>query len=175
MRPGRSRSPKSRRLGRPLDGGSNAAASQPTGVGNSLYLVESRYAGTLDDRSQIALRQIGSDPAANPLSYTTQFSPADIPLAQNAGWRADAEFGSGEPVQAALFDTAISTLSDPFVLDGKLALAYVTERRTAAPDARMLYRLALDGYDAWFGSEYTKTTITPADDPLPELRSPTPS
>ena len=143
--------------------------------GPTLYLVESRYAGTLDDRSQIALRQIGSDPAANPLSYTTQFSPADVPLAQDAGWRADAEFGSAEPVRAALFDTAIGILSDPFVLDGKLALAYVTERRTAAPDVRMLDRLALDGYDAWFGSEYAKATITRSDDPLPELRTPAPS
>ena len=143
--------------------------------GPTLYLVESRYAGTLDDRSQIALRQIGSDPAANPLSYTTQFSPADVPLAQDAGWRADAEFGSDEPVQAALFDTSLATLSDPFVLDGKLALAYITERRMAAPDARTLDRLTLDGYDVWFGSEYAKATITRADDPLPELRTPTPS
>jgi hypothetical protein len=143
--------------------------------GPTLYLVESRYAGTLDDRSQIALRQIGSDPAANPLTYTTQFSPADIPLAQDAGWRADAEFGSDEPVEAALFDTSLTTLSDPFVLDGKLALAYVTERRIAAPDARMLDRLALDGYDAWYSSEYAKATITRSDGPLPELRTPAPS
>jgi putative transposase len=39
--------------------------------------------------------------------------------------------GSSKPVRAALFDAAIGALSDPFVLDGDLALAIVTERRTA--------------------------------------------
>ena len=33
----------------------------------------------------------------------------------------------------------------------------------------MLDRLTLDGYAAWFGSEYAKATITRADNPLPEL------
>jgi hypothetical protein len=143
--------------------------------GPMLYLVESRYAGYLDQRSQIALRQIGSNPSADPVTYTTEFSPADVPLATDASWRADAEFGSAEPVRAALFDTAIGCLSDPFVLDGKLALADVTERRTVVPDDLMLDRLALDGYDAWFSSESAKATITRSADPLPELRTPTPS
>jgi hypothetical protein len=39
----------------------------------------------------------------------------------------------------------------------------------------MLDRLALDGYDAWYGSECAKATITRSDDPLPELRTPAPS
>jgi parvulin-like peptidyl-prolyl isomerase len=150
----------------------------PTSAGPELYLVEARYAGALDDRAQVALRQVRIDPAPDPLAYTRQFSPPDAALAVDAGWRAQAEFGTGEAVQAALFDTPIGALSDPFVLDGKLALALVTERRTTTPDARMLDRLTLDGYAAWFGSEYTKAAITRSDNPLPELMpsaSPSPS
>ena len=145
-----------------------------TAAGPALYLVEARYAGALDDRSKVALAEIRSDPTPNPLTYTQRFSSADAPLAADAGWRAQAEFAASEPVRTALFDTPIGTLSDPFVLDGKLAAAVVSERRTAVPDARMLDRLTLDGYDAWFASEYAKATITRSDHPLPELE-PSPS
>jgi hypothetical protein len=140
-----------------------------TSAGPELFLVESHYAGTLDERSQVALRQVRNDPAPDLLAYTKQYSPADAALAADAGWRAEPEFGSSEAVRAALFDTPIGTLSDPFVLDGKLALALVTERRTAVPDARTQDRLTLDGYDAWFASEYAKAAITRSDSPLPEL------
>jgi hypothetical protein len=140
-----------------------------TPAGSALYLIETRYAGALDTRSQTALGQIRSDPAANPLTYTQVYSPSDSALALDAGWRAEAEFGSGEAVHSALFDTPIGILSDPFVLDGKLALASVTERRTALPDARMLDRLRLDGYDVWFASQYATATITESAHPLPEL------
>ena len=140
-----------------------------TSGGPDLFLVESRYGGTLDDRSQTALREIRNDPAANPLTYTRQFSPDDAALAIDAGWRAEPEFGSDEAVRSALFDTPIGLLSDPFVLDGKLALAQVIERKTAVPDALTLDRLSLDGYAAWFASEYAKATITRSDNPLPEL------
>ena len=68
-----------------------------------------------------------------------------------------------------LFELPTGTLSDPFVLDGKLALAIVDQRRTTAPDPRMLDRLTLDGYDAWFATELPKATITRNDNPLPEL------
>jgi hypothetical protein len=140
-----------------------------TSAGPELFLVESRYTGTLDERSQVALRQVRNDPAPDLLAYTKQYSPVDAALAADAGWRAEPEFGSSEAVRAALFDTPIGTLSDPFVLDGKLALALVTERRTAVPDTRTLDRLTLDGYDTWFASEYAKATITRSDNPLPEL------
>ena len=105
-----------------------------TSAGPQLFLVEARYKGALDERSQVALQQIRSDQAADLTAYARQFSPADVALASNAEWRAEPEFGADEPVRAALFDTAIGTLSDPFVLDGKLALAVVTERTTAVPD-----------------------------------------
>jgi hypothetical protein len=140
-----------------------------TSAGPQLFLVESRYSGTLDQRAQVALQQVRSDSAPNLATYTAQFSPADVALATDAGWRAEPEFGSTESVRAALFDTAIGVLSDPFVLDGKLAVAVVTERRTAVPDARSLARLTLDGYDAWFAVEYAKAKITESDHPLPEL------
>jgi hypothetical protein len=140
-----------------------------TSAGPQLFLVESRYSGTLDERAQVALQQVRADPAPNLVTYTTQFSPADVALATDAGWRAAPEFGPDEPVRAALFDTAIGTLSDPFVLDGKLAVAVVTERKTAVPDTRTLARLTLDGYDAWFAAEYAKAKITESDHPLPEL------
>ncbi len=149
-----------------------------TGAGPELFLLEARYGGTLDERSQVALRQVRSDPAADPVAYTRQFSPGDVALATDAGWRAEPEFGSTEAVRAALFDTPIGVLSDPFVLDGKLALALVTERRIGVPDASMLDRLTLDGYDAWFASESAKATITRSDNPLPELmpsQSPSPT
>ena len=140
-----------------------------TSAGPELFLVEARYSGALDERAKAALGQVRADPAPDPLAYTEKFSPNDVPLATDAGWRAEAEFGADEPVRTALFDTALGALSDPFVLDGNLALAIVTERRTAVPDARMLDRLALDGYAAWFGSEYAKAAIIRADSPLPEL------
>jgi hypothetical protein len=140
-----------------------------TSAGPQLFLVESRYSGTLDQRAQVALQQVRSDSAPNLATYTAQFSPADVALATDAGWRAEPEFGSTESVRAALFDTAIGVLSDPFVLDGKLAVAVVTERRTAVPDTRSLARLTLDGYDAWFAAEYAKAKITESDHPLPEL------
>jgi hypothetical protein len=151
-----------------------------TSAGPELFLVEARYGGTLDDRSKVALGQVRVDPAPDLAAYTRQFSPADVSLATDAGWRAEPEFGSTESVRAALFGTAIGTLSDPFVLDGKLAAAVVSERKTAVPDARTLARLTLDGYDAWFGSEYARAKITRSDHPLPELEpsaspSPTPA
>jgi hypothetical protein len=53
--------------------------------------------------------------------------------------------------------------------DGKLALAIVSERQTAVPDARTLARLTLDGYAVWFAGETAKSKITESDNPLPEL------
>jgi hypothetical protein len=111
----------------------------------------------------------------DPLSYTTRFSPADAALARDAGWRADAEFGADEDVRHALFDTPLGTLSDPFVLDGKLACAIVGSRSSGTPSARTAARLSLDGFDAWYHSERTTATITRSDNPLPELASPSPS
>jgi hypothetical protein len=139
-----------------------------TSAGHELFLVEARYTGTLDDRSKIALGQIRSDPAPDPVAYAKQYSPADVALATDADWRAEPEFGPDEPVRAALFDTAIGALSDPFVLDGKLAVAIVSERHTAVPDARSLARLTLDGYAAWFAAELSKAKITESANPLPE-------
>jgi hypothetical protein len=147
----------------------DVVGSISSSAGPNLFLVEARYSGALDERARAALGQVRADPAPDPLAYTKKFSPNDVPLATDAGWRAEAEFGSAEPVRTALFETALGALSDPFVLDGNLALAIVTERRTAVPEGRMLDRLTLDGYSAWFGSEYTKATITRSDNPLPEL------
>jgi parvulin-like peptidyl-prolyl isomerase len=149
-----------------------------TTSGPELFLVEARYGGTLDDHSKVALGQVRADAAPDLAAYTKQYSPADVALATDAGWRAEPEFGSTESVRAALFDTAIGTLSDPFVLDGKLALAIVSERKTAVPDARAIARLTLDGYDAWFGTEFARAKITRSDHPLPELEpsaSPSPT
>jgi hypothetical protein len=140
-----------------------------TAAGPELFLVESRYAGALDARAKVALGQIRNDPAADPVTYAKLYSPADVALATDAGWRAEPEFGPTEPVRAALFDTPIGNLSDPFVLDGKLALAIVSERQTAVLDSRTLDRLTLDGYDVWFAAEYAKAKITRSDHPLPEL------
>jgi hypothetical protein len=140
-----------------------------TSTGPQLFLVEARYAGALDERAQAALREIRADASPDPLAYTTRFSPADIPLARDAGWRADAEFGSTEPVRSALFDAPIGALSDPFVLDGKLALAIVDDRHLGIPAPRTVARLTLDGYAAWYASERTNATITRSDNPLPEL------
>jgi hypothetical protein len=146
-----------------------------TAAGPELFLVESRYTGSLDERSQAALRQIRNDLNPNLLTYAQQYSPADVALAAEAGWRAEPEFGSTEAVRGALFDTPVGTLSDPFVLDGKLAVALVSERKTAVPDARTLDRLSMDGYDVWFAAEFAKATITRSDNPLPELATPSPS
>ena len=140
-----------------------------TPAGPELFMVEARYSGALDQRSQIALRAIRSDSASDPITYTKQYSPTDVALATDAGWRAEPEFGPNEPVHSGLFDTPIGVLSDPFVLDGKLAVAIVSERKTAVPDARMLARLTLDGYDAWFAAESAKAKINESDNPLPEL------
>jgi parvulin-like peptidyl-prolyl isomerase len=140
-----------------------------TPAGPQLFLVEARFSGYLDDRAQAALQQVRSDAAPDLAKYTTQFSAADVALAADAGWRSEPEFGPTEPVRSALFDTAIGALSDPFVLDGKLAVAIVSERKTAVPDARNLARLTLDGYDVWFAAEYAKATVTRSDNPLPEL------
>lgn len=149
-----------------------------TSAGPELFLVEARYSGPLDERSQAALQEVRADPAPDPLAYTTRFSPADAALASDAGWRADVEFATSEDVRRALFDTRIDTPSDPFVLDGKLACAIVTERHSGLPDPRTSARLRLDGYDAWFASELAAATITRSDHPLPELEpsvSPSPS
>jgi hypothetical protein len=122
-----------------------------------------------------ALAVLLADASADPAYWTKQFSPADVALAGDAGWRAQAEFSATEPVESALFETPIGTLSDPFVLDGKLALAIVDHRRSAKPDARMLDRLTLDGYAAGLDTELSKATITRNSNPLPELATPKPS
>lgn len=115
------------------------------------------------------------DPSPDLAAYTNRFSPGDVALARDAGWRADAEFGSDEDVRHALFDTALGVLSDPFVLDGKLACAIVDTRSSGIPSARTLARLSLDGFDAWYHGERTAAIITRSEDPLPELASPSPS
>jgi hypothetical protein len=140
-----------------------------TPSGPELFLVKAHYPDLLDDRARIALDQVISDPSPNPAAYTERFSPTEAPLASDAGWRAQAEFSSEEPAEKALFDTPVGSLSDPFVLDGKLALAIVDERRTGPPDARMLARLTLDGFQPWFGAELAKATISRNPNPLPEL------
>jgi hypothetical protein len=118
---------------------------------------------------------VRADPSPDPLAYTTRFSPVDVALARDAGWRADAEFAPSEDVRFALFDTPLGTLSDPFVLDGKLACAIVDSRTSGIPSARTAARLSLDGFDAWYSGRRSAATITRSDDPLPELESPSPS
>ncbi len=145
-----------------------------TSAGPQLYLVEARFSGALDERSQAALQEVRADPSPDPLAYTSRFSPADEALARDGGWRADAEFGSNEDIRSALFDTPLGALSDPFVLDGKLACAIVDSRASGTPSARTLARLALDGFDAWYSGERSAATITRSDNPLPELGSPSP-
>ena len=140
-----------------------------TSAGPELFLIAARYSGNLDDRAKAALGTVRADPSPDPVAYTKKYSPTDAALALDAGWRASAEFVTTEPVHGALFDTPIGTLSDPFVLDGKLALAIVTERKTGPPDAATLDRLSLDGYDVWFASELARATVTRSDHPLPEL------
>jgi hypothetical protein len=137
--------------------------------------VEARYTGALDERAKAALAEVRATAAPDPLTFTVRFSPGEAALARDAGWRADGEFATDEAVRGALFDTPIGTLSDPFVLDGKLALAIVDKRQTAVPDPRTLDRLALDGFNAWFASELAKANITRSADPLPGTNSPTPS
>jgi hypothetical protein len=146
-----------------------------TSAGPQLFLVEARFSGALDDRAQAALREVRLDPSPDLVTYTTRFSPADVALARDAGWRADAEFGSDEDVRSALFDTPLGTLSDPFVLDGKLDCAIVDSRSSGIPSARTSARLSLDGFDAWYHDERLAATITRSADPLPELASPSPS
>ncbi|MGD0019972.1 MAG: hypothetical protein ABSD62_12015 [Candidatus Limnocylindrales bacterium] len=146
-----------------------------TSAGPQLFLVEARFSGALDDRAQAALREVRLDASPDPLAYTTRFSPADAALARDAGWRADAEFGADEDVRHALFDTPLGSLSDPFVLDGKLACAIVDARSSGTPSARTAARLSLDRFDAWYHGERIAATITRSDNPLPELASPTPS
>jgi hypothetical protein len=118
---------------------------------------------------------VRADPSPDPLAYTTRFSPADEALAVDAGWRANVEFAPSEDVRSALFNTAIGTLSDPFVLDGKLACAIVDSRTSGIPSARTAARLSLDGFDAWYSGQRSGATITRSDNPLPELESPSPS
>jgi hypothetical protein len=149
-----------------------------TSAGPQLFLVEAHYNGPLDERAQAALRIVRADPAPDPVTYTTRFSAADLVLARDGQRRADAEFATDEDVHRALFDTPLGALSDPFTLDGKLAFAIVSERRSGIPDQRTAARLTLDGYDAWLHSERVAATITRIDHPLPELepsRSPSPS
>lgn len=146
-----------------------------TTSGDQLFFVETRYSGPLDDRAEAAIAKVRQDPAPDVATYTAAFSPADTALAADAGWRAQAEFDPNEPVATALFETPTGELSDPFVLDGKLALAIVDTRRDAPPDARMLDRLSLNGYDAWFAGELAKATIDRNPVPLPELVSPSPT
>jgi hypothetical protein len=146
-----------------------------TSAGPELYLVEARFGGALDERSQAALGQVRADPSPDPLAYTTRFSLPDVALAVDAGWRADAEFAPSEDVRSALFDTPLGTLSDPFVLDGKLACAIVDARTSGIPSARTAARLALDGFDAWYSGQRSAATVTRIDNPLPELESPSPS
>jgi hypothetical protein len=146
-----------------------------TSAGPQLFVVEARFGGALDDRAQAALREVRLDPSPDLVAYTTRFSPADVALARDGGWRADAEFGSDEDVRSALFDTPLGSLSDPFVLDGKLACAIVDSRSSGVPSARTTARLSLDGFDAWYHDERLAATITRSVDPLPELASPSPS
>ena len=145
-----------------------------TSSGSALVLVAARYPGPLDDHATAALEIVRADPAPEPAAYTTRFSPADLPLAKEAGWHAAPEFATTEIARSALFDTPIGSLSDPFILDGKLVVAIVAERRTAPPDARMLDRLSLDGFTVWLASARSKASIWRSADPMPELRSPTP-
>jgi hypothetical protein len=145
-----------------------------TANGPQLFLVEARFGGSLDERARAALGEVRADASPDPLAYTTRFSPTDVPLARDAGWRADAEFGADEDVRAALFDTPIGQLSGPYVLDGKLACAIVDSRQTGVVSARTSARLFLDGFDAWYHTEHTKASITRSDNPLPEL-APSPS
>jgi hypothetical protein len=140
-----------------------------TAAGPELYLVEARYSGTLDARSKVALSSVRDDPSPDLSAYAKLYSPTDVALASDSGWIAEPELSPDDSARSAIFDTAVGVLSDPFVLDGNLALAIVTERKTAVPDARTLDRLILAGYTVWFDAEYAKATITESDNPLPEL------
>jgi len=140
-----------------------------TSSGSQLFLVEARFGGILDERSRSALQIVRADSEPDLVAYTTRYSPGDVALAADAGWRSDIEFGPDEAARSALFDTPLGLLSDPFVLDGKLVLAVVDERLSGRPDERTAARIQLDGYAAWFGGEGAKASITRSENPLPEL------
>jgi hypothetical protein len=146
-----------------------------TTYGPELFLVEATYPGPLDERSIAAMTQVRQASPVDPVALTERYSPQDVPLARDAGWRAKAEFGADEQASDALFSTPIGACSDPFVLDGKLGMAIVDERKTELPSSSMLDRLSLDGYSAWLASEASKATISRNLNPLPELASPGPA
>ncbi len=130
-----------------------------TDAGPELFLVEAQYAGPLDDRSIGALieLQVGQ---AGPLDVARTTSPNDAALATGGPWRNAAEFPAGSAAATTLFTTPVGALSDPFVLEGRLEVAQILERREGVPNAAAMARLSVDGFDTWLAAQRASAEIT---------------
>jgi hypothetical protein len=136
--------------------------------GRTLILyVEGRYGAELDDRSAGALTELQA-PGADDAHLSAAFAPDRVGLARDSGWWSTVEFDPADPTKAALFGTAIGSLSDPTALDGDLALFRPVETRTALPDPEIAGRLTVEGYANWFAGQRAAASIILAANPLPE-------
>jgi hypothetical protein len=141
-----------------------------TRVGEELFLVQSRFVGTLDERTIGALLEARL-PGADQEALATRFDPGDAARVAGGPWRARSEFGATDDPGLTLFTAPVGTLVDTLVLDGRVVVPTILERRTATPTARQLAVDALDGFARWLAEGVGAAEVWLSPDPLPELGS----
>jgi hypothetical protein len=142
-----------------------------TVAGDELFMVRSRFSGTLDERSGAALIQARLAPDLAALA--SRISPTgDAPRASGSVWRAQQEF-AGDPHAAKAFnETALGQLSDPFVFDGQIVVLRPVERRTNVLDADALARVVVNGFGQWLQAQRNAASIVIDPEPLPGVGGP---
>jgi hypothetical protein len=143
-----------------------------TGGGPTLFLVRGRFTGPLDDRASAALTEVMAADQPDLAAFTLRFDPSDIDWAGGVEWRSALGFTSmSDPAVKELFALPAGSLSQPLVIDSRLALIAPIEHRIATPSTGELdaYRLSAVGQllvDAR-ASRKVWTDLDPLGDGLP--------
>jgi len=144
-----------------------------TAAGPEIFLVEARFAESLDERGAaiaVEARTAGADLAV----IAQRVAPADAARASGGPWRALAKLQASAIRMAGLDTAAVGDLTGPLDLDGQVVLCRLLEKRTAPYTPDELASLQLDGFGTWLGDRLAAATITLDPDPL-GLGSPIPS
>jgi hypothetical protein len=146
-----------------------------TAAGQELFIVRARFAGVLDDRTNIVLTEARTSKDLQTLS--ARVSPVGT-TSRSAGvlWRALDEFAGSPAAGAAFRETAIEEVSEPFVFGGEVVVIRPLARETSRLDSGSVSRLVYDGFEGWLAAAVSVATVIRDPEPLPGIRvDPAPS
>jgi hypothetical protein len=136
-----------------------------TTAGPQLFMLEGRYAGSLDERAA-ALAVEAREPGSDLVALAVRAVPRDTERAKGGPWRLIPEFAGSQLADSELPTADVGAILGPIDVAGEAVIGQLLGRRTAVPDGRQLAVVELAGLDQWIAAAVAQSTIVLSPDPL---------